>query len=714
MSEQGSLFSSQWYRVADLRPQIRSNVETHRHYYRGKSWFVISARSSKTSLRVNAAAFYVISRFDGDRSIEKIWRDSLNVLNDDAPSQGEVLQLLSTLFDASLVDFQKQSDIDQIFDNHRRKQTQEHKARYWNPLFLRFRIFDPDVLAQRLLPFCKSLYTRVAFNAWLMLVLTSIVLAVYVWTDIAAAFDANLVAPQNLIILWLVYPLMKLLHELAHAIAVKRWGGEVHEFGFALLVLLPVPYVDASDSTRFGSKSRRMSVAAAGIVVEVTLACAALFVWVLVEPGIVQDVAFSVMLTGAFSSLLFNGNPLLKFDAYYVLSDAIEIPNLATRSSGYLIYLLKRYMLGLEVRSPVTADGERGWFVGYGIAAFIYRLTLTFGICLFVASQYFFIGVALAVWAVLMQLVLPIVKAAKFLLTDAQIAQRRFRANLTTLGAVSTLALVTFAVPFPHSTTVRGVVWPVEEAIIRSDADCIVETVISSNAQKVEANTELLRCDRTVLAAEVANLKAEQLAARAGVYATKDRVERGLKQSELDTATRTLEKAEAKLAGTVLRSMSRGELYIPNLENLSGSYFKQGDLVGYLLDPDNLSIRVMLSQERVALLGDRLNEVYLLLEHSPDVRSISQVKRRMPAATRRLVSPALSMEGGGELALDVSEGNTTRLAQPAFEVEVALPMELRNSRVGDAVRVRFDHGAASLAELIAREVQLLLLSQFNV
>ena len=708
------LFSNQWYRIANLCPRIRANVGTHRHYYRGVAWYIVGAKSSKSNVRINGSAFYIFTQLDGERTVEAIWQSALVVLKDDAPTQDEVVQLLSSLFDAALIDFQNLTDVDQLFDNHRRKQTKEAKSRYWNPLFLRFSIFDPDRIAKKLLPWFNWAFTRSALIIWLMLLLASGIMAGYLWSDISKELGSNLVAPANLIILWFVFPVMKMLHELAHAVAVKRWNGEVHEFGISLLVLLPVPYVDASDSARFSNKYRRMVVAGAGIIMETTLACLGLLIWFLVEPGLVRDVAFNVMLTGSVSSLMFNGNPLLKFDSYYVLSDAIEIPSLASRSNRYLLYLIKRYLFGIQANSPVTSSGEKSWFIGYGLLATGYRLMLTIGIALLVASQYFFIGVALAIWALLMQIAMPLLRGFKYLLTDPTLSHRRVRANVVTGGIVSVFVMGLFFIPVPHATQVRGVVWPLDEAMIRTGADCFVEDVLVDNGDLVDVGSELIRCDVTLLQAEVVNLRAEKLAARAALYAAKNQVERGLKQSEIDTVSELLLKSESKYARTTLSSPVPGVVYVPGFENLVGQYLGHGDLVGYVLSKDNISIRTMLEQERVALLGDQLGDVEVRMLRTPNKTLPSKILRKVPAATERLVTPALGVKGGGDLVLSPEDAEGLILNQPAFEFELQLPNDFQDSLVGEAVEVRFDHGSDSVASLVYRQLQLLLLRRFNV
>jgi putative peptide zinc metalloprotease protein len=159
----------------------------------------------------------------------------------------------------------------------------------------------------------------------------------------------------------------------------RRWGGEVHEIGLMLLVFSPVPYVDASSAWGFRDKRKRMVVGGVGIAVELFLGALALFVWLMVEPGMVRAVAYNVMLISGVSTLLFNGNPLLRFDGYYVLADAIEVPNLGARSNTYLGYLFQRYVLGIRTaESSAHSNGERAWMVVYGITSFFYRIFISF------------------------------------------------------------------------------------------------------------------------------------------------------------------------------------------------------------------------------------------------------------------------------------------------------------------------------------------------
>ena len=241
------------------------------------------------------------------------------------------------------------------------------------------------------------------------------------WPELSAHLSNNLFSTNNLLWLWLVFPVVKAIHEFGHAFAVKKWGGEVNEMGILLLAFTPIPYVDASSSASFPDKQRRIAVAASGMAVELLLAAVALVVWLNMENGQIRALAFNIMLICSVSTILFNGNPLMRYDGYYIFTDLIEIPNLGQRSTRYLGYLFQRYLLGCkEIESPVTALGERFWFLVYGPVSFCYRMTVLCGLLLLVSSRFFIFGILIAVWGTIIHFILPAARTTKFFLNSPQ------------------------------------------------------------------------------------------------------------------------------------------------------------------------------------------------------------------------------------------------------------------------------------------------------
>ena len=211
---------------------------------------------------------------------------------------------------------------------------------------------------------------------------------------------------------------------------------------------------------------------AAGVAVELFVAAIAFYVWLLIEPGIVRALLFNVMLIAGVSTLLFNGNPLLRYDAYYILADLIEIPNLAARSTRYWGYLIERYLLGVHESEPPNATfGEKMWFVCYGFASTIYRIMVTIVIAMFIAGQFFVVGVILALWAVGAMAVFPVFKAVKHLAGSPRLHKHRSRAITVTAALVLGLAGFIFLVPMPYHSHAEGVVWLPEQAMVRAGAN---------------------------------------------------------------------------------------------------------------------------------------------------------------------------------------------------------------------------------------------------
>ena len=348
---------------------------------------------------------------------------------DDAPTQDEVIQLLGQLHAGDVLQCEIPPDSMELFRRYEQDRLSKLTRRLVSPLSIRIPLFDPERMLEFLIPLVRPLFSWIGFIIWTLVVGVGIALVVSHWTDLTHNISDRVLNTDNLLLIWLSFPFIKLLHELGHALATKHWGGEVHEMGISLLVLTPVPYIDASASSAFPDKRKRIFVAAAGMMVELFIATLALFVWLNVENGLVSAAMFNIMLIGGVSTLFFNGNPLLRFDGYFMLADAIEIPNLGGRSTQYLGYLCQRYLFDVQsAESPVTADGERRWFVLYGIAAFIYRLIITFVIVLFIPTKFFIVGILLAEWAALTQVLFPLGKQLKFLFVSPKIRRRRLRA----------------------------------------------------------------------------------------------------------------------------------------------------------------------------------------------------------------------------------------------------------------------------------------------
>jgi putative peptide zinc metalloprotease protein len=712
-----ALFSPSWYRVAALKPRIRAHLQIHRHAFRGKVWFVLQDFAAERSHRFSPAAHHFIGLMDGDRTVQELWEATSAYLGDEAPTQEEIIRLLGQLHatDALLCDVPPDSM--EVFRRFERQERQVWKRRLWTPLALRFPIVDPDRFLARTMHIVEPLFGWFGALFWVAVVVTGAVLAASHWTDITEDISDRVLAPQNLLLLWFVYPAVKVLHELGHAYATRKWGGEVHEIGIMLLVLTPVPYVDASAASGFRDKRQRMVVGAAGIAVELFLGSLALFTWLNVEPGLVRAIAYNVMLISGVSTLLFNGNPLLRFDGYYVLSDAIEIPNLGARSNQYLGYLFQRYVFGVkDASSPAETQGERVWMVVYGIASFIYRVIIMFVIILFIAGKFFVIGVLLAIWAVATQIVMPVGKNLSSLFNGPSLRRQRGRALTTSAALALVTALILFVVPVPSWTRAEGVVWVPEESQVRAGTDGFVERLLTTGDSDVVRGQPLMKAEDPLLLTNVAVIEAQlqELSAQYDEVLFADRVKADMIAQEMATVEANLKRSRDREKELVFYSPANGRFVLPNAADLPGRFVSKGQLVGYVVEPKALNVRVVLAQDDIAQVRQKTRSVEIMLADWGATPTTAQIRREVPGGSQDLPTAALGSTGGGLFAVDPRDGKGVKTLSRVFQLELILPQAVGTSYLGSRVYVRFDHGYEPVGFQIYRSIRRLLLRQFDV
>jgi putative peptide zinc metalloprotease protein len=709
--------ASNWYRIADLKPRLRAHAQIHRQRSRGETWYVLQDHQSGQFFRVSPAANLMLCCMDGRRTMQQIWEIAGKRLGPDRPSQDDTVQLLIKLHRADLLHGELPPDMGEL--EHRAQRQHQRRVLNWlrSPLAMRFPLFDPDRFLDRTMPFVRPLFSKIGFAAWIVLVAIGAVLAAMHWPALTENVSDRVFSAQNVILVAVLFPIIKALHELGHAYATKAGGGEVHELGFMMLVALPVPYVDASASSAFRERWRRALVGAAGIMVELALAAVAMIAWERLGPGFGRAVAFNVMLIAGVSTLVFNGNPLLRFDGYYVLADLIAIPNLDTRAKRYLVYLFQRHALGLDsAESPVQGAGERGWFVFYGIAAFVYRVFVMVGISLFIASKFAAAGVLLALWTIGQMIIFPTFRALQYVLTSPQLATRRWRA-LTISGASLAIVLaLLFGLPLPYATVAEGVVWVPDETMMRSGAEGFVHQVLVAPGAPVEAGQKLIELEDPVAVAQVEVRRAAVAVLENRFTAVNliDRVQTRLVGEEIARARANLARAQQQTRDLVVVATRAGRFVLPDARKLEGRYVKKGDVLGYVIAPIDPDIRVVVPQADIDPVRRRVRAVAVRFTEEIDRSLPAQILRETPAALDRAPAPSLTQEGGGPILLDPTSPNHDRPLERFYQIELAVPDSHALARIGGRVFARFDHGDEPIAQRLIRSARQLLLRALNV
>ena len=709
------LHSPSWYRIAELRPRLRSHVRIHRHHYRGELWYVLEDRISRKMHRFNPTAHYVIGLMNGYRSVNDIWESAIEKFADDAPTQDEVIRLLGQLHSAEVLQSEVTPDIAELLRRAKKSKRKTWLQNLRSPLAIRIPMFDPDRWLERWLPWFRPYFGVAGAVVWLLVVGAAVFLAAAHWKELSQDLGDRVLAPQNLFLLWLTFPVIKLFHEFGHACATKAWGGEVHEMGIMFLVFMPVPYVDASSASAFRETHRRVVVGAAGMIVEVFIASLALFLWLEVQPGVVRAVLYNVMLIAGISTVLFNGNPLLRFDGYYILADLIQIPNLRTRAQQYLTYLTETRLFGLKLPPTETTRSERWWFVFFAVASYIYRTFVMIAIAIFIASTYMIVGVLLALWAVATAVVLPLLKGLYYLLRHPRLRRHRVRA-LFTSGVIAVAVVMLLCVaPLPLWTRAEGVIWVPDDAQVRAGADGFVRTIAATPGSQVRQGAVLIVGDDPALEPKMRVLEAQLrlLEVRAQTELQLDRP-RWIRTHDEILATRAeLEQARTLIREQTVLSPTSGTFILPAAQDLPDRFVRKGQQIGYVVPVAVVTARVLVSQDHVDMVRTRTERVEVKLAGRVYDTFTASIRRESPAATNKVSNLALSSIGGGQAVVDPHESKEPKTLNTWFEFELELPAT-QAFVLGEHVYVRFEHGSEPLAWRLYRSVRQLFMKRFSV
>jgi len=706
-----------WYRVAQARPRLRREATVRRHLYLGRPWYILSDQTGTKVHRLTPAAQEIAGRLDGATTVESIWQQVAADLGPDAPTQDEVIQLLTQLHQADLLDSAETPLLADLLERRDKDRVQLWRKMLMNPLSITLPLLDPDRFLQVLCRVMGVVPRPAWWLAALALMLWALVRLPLHWQALANRGLEGFLDLENLGLIALVYPVVKALHEIGHGVAARSRGGEVHEMGLMFIAFYPLPYVEASSSLAFPSKWDRAAVAAAGVVVELTVASAAFLLWTVAEPGLVRTILFNTMVVSGLSTLAVNGNPLMKFDGYHVMCDLIEIPNLSKRGNAWWGEQLRVRLLGTAERPRArmrTVAWERWWFLLYPPLAFVYRIWISLTIALFVAGTYRAVGVLLAIWSLALTFAWPAAKVAHQALTDQRIRRAGPRALAGAGGAGLVLALVFLALPLPHHAMVQGVTWLPQEAFLRAPQPGRVIAARAADGAEVSAGTPLFTFDAPELLAEARIGEARLIRAEAkfAEARTTDRASAERLRARIAEARAARDTAAANLADLDLRAGIAGRLDLPDTTDPLGRFYRRGEVIGHVLPGTPPLIRLVVPQDLAELIRSETRAVDVRLASDLSHRLGARIVRAVPAGEDQLPSAVLSLDGGGPYA--TVPGDELRSVTRLFQLDLALEEQPAVPHYGMRAHVRLTFAPKPLAVRAARALRNLFLDAFDV
>jgi putative peptide zinc metalloprotease protein len=456
-------------------------------------------------------------------------------------------------------------------------------------------------------------------------------------------------------------------------------------------------------------------VAAAGIVVELAIAALGLVVALVTEPGALCDLALVAFAIGALSTLLVNANPLMRFDGYHMLCDALELPNLALRSSRHWHERLRARLLGLRREaSVVPAAGETPWLWAYAPAALVLRWAVALAAVNWLGSISFALGIAIALYFGWMLLAKPLLALLRLLHGPALQEAERSSARKRTRWIGLALLLPLTALPLPHSTVVQGVLWLPEQALVRAQTEGFVEQVLVADGQPVQAGDPLLTLRAPALLADQERAAGSVQALQSERYlALRDDPARAVAvEHELQAASAELERLDQRVEQLTVRAQLAGNAVIAHASDLPGRFVSRGTLLGHLLTDAPGIVRVAIAQDRAALISAHRGAVEVRLADPGSAPLRGQLIGAPSGGGALLPSAALGERSGGRIAVAASDRHGLTPVQPVLLADVRLEQPT-GDRIGERALVRFEHGRAPIAWQAARALQQQVLEHFN-
>ena len=710
------LFSSSWHRIADLKISLHSHTTISRHVYRNVVWHILQNHITGQSFRFNPDVYRLIALMDGQRSLQQVWELCFSSMEENMPSQDDIIQIILSLYQADIIILSDAPEIEEVFLRQEKQKKQKRLQYIKSPMSIKISLFDPEIFLDATKSLIKPLFTPIAAFIWISLVIYAIFQAGIHWDALNNNMSDRVFTLENILLTIVVYPIVKTFHELGHAYSVKHWGGEVHEIGVMFLIFYPVPYVDASASIAFENKYQRMFVAAAGIIVELLIASIAMILWTLSEPNLFRAILYNIILITGVSTVIFNGNPLLKFDAYFVLSDALEIPNLGQKSNQYLGYLLQYYLFSVKnLPAPELTKGEAKWLIIYGIASYIYRLILMLTIALFIAGKYFLLGILLALSSIYQGFILPMIKGSKELWKNVTAAYKRKRLYIICTIFIILLFLLFIIIPFPYATASQGVVLASDNASLHAAEGGVVINNRMKNGLIVKKGDLLLELNDYELNLEIKllNLQINEIDYRiqASFF---DQSSASILQEERDFLIKRLSQLKQRKGRLKIFASKQGTL-IKNGDNLLGRYIYRGEELGQIINQGKETfITTLISSEDIDYIRQHSLKTAELKFSSNLTQTFEEdIIHISPAALNSLPSNILSIDGGGQIATKQSKTGEKITFRKYFHINIKRPSNIK-IYPNERVNIVFRHQPEPLYLRIHRGLRRFFLRYFDV
>lgn len=712
--------------------RVRPDLVVSRIAYQGIGSYVVKDPVGLKYHRLHAEQYRVLQLLDGQRNLEAIREQ----LRRDFPATNlslrDVQNLIADLHRKGLAHSNRPGQGLLLV----RQQVAERRKKMWgavkNFLYLRLPGWDPERTLRAIYPAFAWM-----FRPWA--VAAAVLLAVSAWTLLLVQFDEfrsrlpefqQFFGWPNLIYLWLTLAAAKVIHEFGHGLTCTHYGGECHEMGVMLLVLSPTLYCDVTDSWMMPNKWHRIWIGAAGMYIEVILSALAIFVWWFTTPGLLNHLALNVFFVTTITTVIFNANPLMRLDGYYMMSDWLEVPNLRQKSDKLLRDTFAWYCLGIESpHDPFMPERRKELFVLYSIAAALYRWFIIFAIALFFyvwlkPYELQSIGATLAICSVA-GIVFSLIFNTYHIIAAPRTEPMSYRKLAITLTAAGALLAAALAIPLPLHIEAAFVIQPHQvQHVFNSEPGRLAEMRVEPGAA-VSAGDVLSVLENDELQDQYLTLTGQRDAQEKVIrryLSLGDHAQEYLATARLNSLEKQIAELERRRSQLVIRAPEAGRVVAPPDKprpNLEQTRHQLDTWHGTPLDRQNLGCFL---EERTHLLSIAPNEqreavlvvdqedrndlevgqtVELKFDHLPD-RTYTGTIEKISVRHLEYAPKALSTKYGGQLPTVTDAEGQERLTSIAYQATVLLADDTSLLRAGMTGKARFSMATRSAGDWLWR------------
>lgn len=388
--------------------QGRPDLSVKCIHYMGANYWVVKDPIALKYFRFQPEQYKILTLLNGERNLDQIRDEFHKEFPTVRLTVHDIQNLITDLHKTGLVYSNRMGQGISLIKRQRETFRKKIFSTLKNILYVRLPGWDPERTLTAIHPYFKWMFSWWGVAFWLVTVISAWMLLLIHFREFQAKLPEfyQFFGWPNILYMWCVMGAAKVIHEFGHGLSCKHFKGECHEMGVLLLVFSPCLYCDVSDSWLLENKWKRIMIGAAGIYIEVLLSAFAIFGWWYSKDGLFNYLCLNLFFVSTVTTVIFNANPLMRYDGYYMLSDFLEIPNLRPKADRMVREKFAWYCLGIEAKpDPFMPQRGQFWFVLFGVAASLYKWVVMYGILLFFYTflkpyKLQSIGITLAVFSI--------------------------------------------------------------------------------------------------------------------------------------------------------------------------------------------------------------------------------------------------------------------------------------------------------------------------